>query len=87
MLSSRLKGNGAVAGAEKKLDTADGNIQSPELSVDTRDGEGDEMAQFGSKTNNDAYSENYTTANEKGRQTDVELCCTTSIQAIKKLLS
>ncbi|KAG9319311.1 hypothetical protein KVV02_000727 [Mortierella alpina] len=64
-LSSRLKGNGTAAGAEKKLDIADGNIQSPELSVDTKDGEGDEMAQFGSNTNDDAYSEKHTTANEK----------------------
>ncbi|KAF9924508.1 hypothetical protein BGZ67_009216 [Mortierella alpina] len=36
-LSSRLKGNGTATGAEKKLDITDGNIQSPELLVDTED--------------------------------------------------
>ncbi|KAF9560942.1 hypothetical protein EC968_005947 [Mortierella alpina] len=64
-LSSRLKGNGTASGSEKKLDIADRNIQSPELFVDTEDGESDEIVQNGSNTNDDAYSENHTTANDK----------------------
>ncbi|KAK3847982.1 MAG: hypothetical protein J3R72DRAFT_518698 [Linnemannia gamsii] len=60
-LSSRLNGNRTAASAKKKLDaeTCDGNVQSPELFVDTEDVESDEMAQFGSNTNDDTYSEDH----------------------------
>ncbi|KAF9110891.1 hypothetical protein BGX30_007833, partial [Mortierella sp. GBA39] len=78
-LSSRLKGNRTASGAKKKLDnaeTSDGNVQSPELFVDTEDVESDEMAKFESNTNDDAYSEDHTmynvSANDKGMQTDVD---------------
>lgn len=75
-----MKGNRIAAGAKKKLDnaeTSDGNIQSPELFVDTEDVESDEIAQFESNTNDDAaYSEDHTmynvSANDKGMQTDVD---------------
>jgi len=77
--SSRLKGNRTAAGAKKKLDnaeTSDGNVQSPELFVDTEDVESDDMARFESNTNDDAYSEDHTmytvSANDKGMQTDVD---------------
>ncbi|CAO3566164.1 unnamed protein product [Mortierella alpina] len=64
-LSSRLKGNVTAGGAEKKPDTVEGNIQNPELFVDTEDGEKDEMVQFGSYTNDDEYAENHATVKEK----------------------
>ncbi|KAG0196459.1 hypothetical protein BGX33_001628 [Mortierella sp. NVP41] len=94
-LSSSLKGNRTAAGGKKKLDnaeTSDGNIQSPELFVDKEDVESDEMAQFESNTNDDAYLEGHTvynvSANEKDtyKETPTDeqnpLLCTPTKQAV-----
>ncbi|KAF9994413.1 hypothetical protein BGZ79_000833 [Entomortierella chlamydospora] len=75
-LSSRLKGNRTAAGAKKKLDiaeTSEENVQSPELFVDTEDVENDEMAQFESNTNDDAYSEDHTMYNVSANDKEASL--------------